>query len=92
MFGMSGGDPVDMMRVAGVIDMQRSEVETARDQLQEKVDSLIPDIWNGPDADKFVEEFVSEIRPKFDSVIQEMEQAAIELREQAAQQAATSLI
>ncbi|MBN6778193.1 WXG100 family type VII secretion target [Pseudoclavibacter alba] len=92
MFGMSGGDPVDMMRVAGVIDMQRGEVETARDQLQEKVDSLIPDIWNGPDADKFVEEFASEIRPKFDSVIQEMEQAAIELREQAAQQAATSLI
>lgn len=92
MFGMSGGDPVDMMRVAGVIDMQRSEVETARDQLQEKVDSLIPDIWNGPDADKFVEEFASEIRPKFDSVIQEMEQAAIELREQAAQQAATSLM
>ena len=92
MFGMSGGDPVDMMRVAGVIDMQRGEVETARDQLQEKVDSLIPDIWNGPDADKFVEEFASEIRPKFDSVIQEMEQAAIELREQAAQQAAASLI
>lgn len=92
MFGMSGGDPVDMMRVAGVIDAQRVEVESAREDLQQKVDSLIPDIWNGPDADKFVAEFESEIRPKFDAVIEEMEQAAIELRQQAAQQAATSLL
>ncbi|GEM_PF-4533765 len=88
--GMQGGDPEDMDRVAGVIDAEREQIEGTRDELQSRVDALIPNIWNGPDADAFVGNFNSDIRPQFDAVIEEMQQSAEELRRNADEQRTTS--
>ncbi|CAG7844926.1 hypothetical protein USB125703_01179 [Pseudoclavibacter triregionum] len=88
--GMQGGDPADMERVAGIIDGQRQEIEGALKELQTKVHSLIPTIWNGPDAEKFVGDFDAEVKPQFDEVIREMTEAAAELRRNAKEQAQTS--
>lgn len=88
--GMQGGDPDDMDRVAGVIDEQRENVEQALRDLEGKVSQLIPDIWNGADAEKFVGEFESDVKRQFEDAIDRMQQAADELRQQANQQRGTS--
>lgn len=87
---MQGGNPEDMERVQRVIERERSEVEDARQALKAQVDSLIPDIWNGPDADAFVEEFNSDILSKFEAVLEDMELAAEELGRNAEEQRRTS--
>ena len=87
---MQGGNPDDMDRVKGVIEQQRAEVEDAKRALQARVDSLIPDIWNGPDADQFVADFNADIITRFDAVIQDMDAAAADLGRNAEDQRATS--
>lgn len=87
---MQGGNPDDMDRVKGVIEQQRGEVESAKAALQSRVDSLIPDIWNGPDADAFVEEFNSDVIARFDAVLEDMDTAAAELGRNAEEQRQTS--
>lgn len=87
---MQGADPADMERVARVIDDQRGNVEDALRELQGKVDALIPDIWNGTDAETFVEGFTNEVKPQFDDLIREMTEASDELRRQAKEQADVS--
>lgn len=90
MNGMQGANPDDMERVKGVIEAERQEVEQALTTLRGDVDSLIPDIWNGPDADAFVENFNSDIVARFEAVLEDMELAAQELGTQAEQQRTTS--
>ena len=87
---MQGGNPEDMDRVKGVIEAERSEVEQAMQALKAQVDSLIPDIWNGPDADAFVAEFNDDVVARFEEVLQDMDTAAAELGRNAEQQRQTS--
>lgn len=88
--GMEGGDPDDMDRVAKSIDSQREHIEQALKDLEARVHGLIPNVWNGPDADHFVGDFNSDIKPQFDKVIDELEQSAEELRRNAEEQRRTS--
>ncbi|GGA63876.1 hypothetical protein GCM10011490_13120 [Pseudoclavibacter endophyticus] len=87
---MQGGNPEDMERVKTVIETERGEVEQAMRALQAQVDSLIPDIWNGPDADAFVAEFNGDVVSRFEAVLQDMETAANELGRNAEEQRMTS--
>ncbi|MGO2110088.1 MAG: WXG100 family type VII secretion target [Pseudoclavibacter sp.] len=87
---MQGGNPDDMERVKGVIEAERGEVEQALRALQANVDSMIPDIWNGPDADAFVAEFNDDVVTRFETVLADMETAATEMGRNADEQRATS--
>lgn len=87
---MQGGNPDDMDRVKGVIEAERSEVESTMQALQAQVDAIIPDIWNGPDADMFVAEFNDDIVARFQVVLDDLEAASLELGRNAEEQRATS--
>lgn len=90
MMNIQGGNPDDMERVKGVIETEREEVNNALTTLKADVDSLIPDIWNGPDADAFVEEFNGDIVSRFETVLEDMQLAAEELGRNAEEQRKTS--